>query len=322
MNGAAIAEKRVAEVQRIIAILHTWGIRTLGQLAALEKEEVTLRLGPVAGKMWDRANGQSTRLLKLAPPAESFAEFFEFENEIETIEPLLFILRRFLQQFSLRLGALYLVAQELKLRITFNDKNFYEHLFKIPEPSNNVEVLFRMLHTHLENFTSEAPIIAVSLEVEPTKPGQQQFSLFETTLRDPAQLSETLARLIGLLGTNRVGTPTLEETHRPDAFRIEPFSWKFPNERSETPPARPFALRRFRRPARATVLLEENKPVYLQSAEVQGKVTERDGPFVFSGNWWDAKAWERAEWDLELANGALCRSHAVPDAWRLDGIYD
>src|SRR5204863_507603 len=81
--------------------------------------------------------------------AETFAETFEFENEIETIDPLLFILRRFLQQLSLRLSALYLVAKDLKLRITFSDKKSYEHVFKIPEPSNNEEVLFRMLHTHL-----------------------------------------------------------------------------------------------------------------------------------------------------------------------------
>ena len=220
------ATDRAAEVRRIIAILHKWGIHTLGQFAALDKEDVSLRLGPEAVRMWERANGKATRLLKLVEPPESFAETFEFENEIETIEPLLFILRRFLQQLTLRLGALYFVAKELKLRITFSDKKSYEHLFKIPEPSNNVEVLFRMLHTHLENFKSEAPITAVSLEAEATKPAQQQWSLFETALRDPTQLSETLARLTGLLGADRVGTPVLEETHRPDAFRMEPFSWQ------------------------------------------------------------------------------------------------
>src|SRR5436189_6187450 len=84
-----------------------------------------------------------------------------------------------------------------------------------------------MLHTHLENFKSEHPIIAVSLETQPTRPPKQQFGLFETTLRNPHQLSETLARLTALLGADRVGTPVLEETHRPDAFHLEAFAWNW-----------------------------------------------------------------------------------------------
>ena len=316
------AVDRAAESRRIIAILHKWGIHTLGQFAALEKEQVSLRLGPEAVRMWERANGKATRLLKLVQPPETFAEAFEFENEVETAEPLLFMLRRFLQQLSLRLGALYFVAKELKLRITFSDKNSYEHVFKIPEPSNNVEVLFRMLHTHLESFKSEAPIVAVALEAEPTKPNQQQFSLFETALRDPMQLSETLARLTGLVGTDCVGTPVLAETHRPDVFRIEPFSWQLPDEKQAPEPLPSFALRRFRSAPPASVLLDEEKPAHLRSAAMQGAVVQQDGPFMASGNWWDRNAWARAEWDLQLANGALCRCHQHEQGWAVDGIYD
>src|SRR3989440_12981261 len=104
------------ELQEIFVILHKWGIHTLGQLAALDKEQLAARLGPEAVRMWERANGQSNRLLKLVRPPESFDESFEFEHEIETAEPLLFTLRRFLEQLALRLGATYLVAKELTLR--------------------------------------------------------------------------------------------------------------------------------------------------------------------------------------------------------------
>ena len=107
------------EVQEIFAILHKWGIHTLGQLAALDKEQLGARLGPEAIRMWERANGRSNRLLKLIRPPESFQESFEFEREIETAEPLLFMLRRFLEQLAVRLAAIYLVAKELTLRITF-----------------------------------------------------------------------------------------------------------------------------------------------------------------------------------------------------------
>src|SRR5467141_3408657 len=237
-SNSTAAKDREAEIRQILAILHKWGIHTLGQLAALDKEELAARLGPGAVRMWERANGQSNRLLKLARPPEAFEENFEFEHEIETAEPLLFMLRRFLEQLAVRLGAIYLVVKELTLRITFAnpsavrrdgsteaDKQIYERPFKIPQPTNDVDLLFRMLQTHLENFKSEHPIVAVALTAQPIKPVSQQFGLFETALKNPQQLYETLARLTALVGANRVGTPVLEETHRPDAFRIEPFVW-------------------------------------------------------------------------------------------------
>ena len=316
------SKEREAEISRVLKILHRWGIHTLGQFAALDKEAVGTRLGAIGLELWDRARGKTTRLLKLIVPPESFAEAFEFENEIETSEPLLFILRRFLEQLSRRLDALYHVASELYLQINFSDKSSYEHRFKIPEPTNNSEVLFRMLHTHLENFTSSSPIISVALEAEATKPAFQQFNLFETALRNPARLSETLARLVGLLGAERVGTPVLEDTHRPDAFRMEPFAWQLKEEAGEPEPLPACALRRFRSPAPAAMLLVKKKPAHFRSAEIRGEVIREKGPYHSSGNWWDENKWARAEWDLELENGALCRCHSHEGQWELDGIYD
>jgi protein ImuB len=321
-----ISAKSSGELRHILSILRKWGIDTLGQLARLDKEELNARLGPLAVQLWERANGKSMRLLKLVRPAETFAESFEFENEVETLEPLLFMLRRFLEQLARRLGAIYLVATELTLGIYFSNKQHYRRGFKIPLPTNDVDVLFRMLHTHLENFKSEHPILAVSLDAKPSKPVRQQFRFFETALRDPAQLSETLARLIGLLGADRVGTPVMEETHRPDAFRLEPFSWQVGaidlNRPASAEPAGKAALRRFRSKPSATVLLEKNKPMHVRSSEMSGTAAAQKGPYLASGNWWDETAWTRTEWDLQLANGALLCCHQNPNGWQIDGIYD
>src|SRR6201993_2461461 len=272
--------ERKMEVQEIFAILHKWGIHTLGQLAALDKEQLGARLGPKAIPMWERANGQSNRLLKLVRPPESFEESFEFEHEIETAEPLLFMLRRFLEQLAVRLGAIYLVAKELTLQITFGNKQTYERIFKIPQPTNDVDLLFRMLQTHLENFRSEHPIVAVMLSAKPIKPADEQFGLFETTLPNPHQLSETLARLTALLGSDRIGTPVLEETHRPDAFRMQPFSWAAVasavlsgknHEADQDANAlrtthATAALRRFRPAISASVLQDKDTPAHVRTA--------------------------------------------------------
>ena len=317
------------EAQKIFVILHKWGIHTLGQLAALDKEQLGARLGPEAIRMWESADGQSNRLLKLVRPSESFEESFEFEHEIETTEPLLFMLRRFLEQLAVRLAAIYLVAKELTLQITFANKRSYERVFKIPQPTNDVDLLFRMLQTHLENFKSEHPIIAVVLSAQPSKPAKEQFGLFETTLRNPHQLSETLARLTALLGSERVGTPVIEEMHRPDAFRMEPFAWAVA---SAVPSGQSFhalrtahttaALRRLRPAASASIFLSENNPAHVQSADLNGKIIEQRGPYLISGNWWDEKAWARAEWDLQLQNGDVIRVHEAERTWEIDGVYD
>jgi protein ImuB len=345
-------EKQI-QVQEILAILHKWGIHTLGQLAALDKEQLGARLGPEAVRMWERANGQSNRVLKLIRPPESFEENFEFEHEIETAEPLLFMLRRFLEQLAVRLSAIYLVAKKLTLRITFSKsrqdeppvagKQVYERVFKIPQPTNDVDLLFRMLQTHLENFRSKHPILAVALSAEPIKPAREQFGLFETILRNPQQLSETLARLTALLGADRVGTPVLEETHRPDAFRMESFcstgfeavghagaaackrngrqDARLPHSQDGCAPLRP-ALRRFRPAVTASVLRDENKPAHVCSSEIQGKIVEQRGPYLLSGTWWSEKSWARAEWEVQLENGQLVRVHESEGRWQVDGIYD
>ncbi len=317
--------RRQQGIQRIVGILHKWGIYTLGQFAALDKEQVGARLGPEAVRMSECANGQSNRLLKFVRLPESFDKTFEFENEIETAEPLLFMLRRFLEQLSLRLSAIYFVAKELTLRITFANKQQYERVFKIPQPTNDVDLLFRMLQTHLENFRSEHPIVAVALSAQPSKPAKEQFGLFETTLRNTHQLSETLARLNALLGTDRVGTPVLEETHRPDAFRIEPFSWQAVESAvpsGELPDAlhTTTALRRFRPATPAFVFISENW--HLQSEKIRGKVVDQRGPYLISGNWWNEKSWTRAEWDLQLDSSVVVRCHQGEGQWELDGIYD
>src|SRR5712691_5018879 len=350
MQRSALPKDRQSEIRQILEILRKWGIYTLGQFAALNREDLGARLGSEAVRLWECANGKTTRLLKLVQPPESFAESFEFENEIETAEPLLFMLRRFLQQLAVRLSAIYLVARELTLLITFANKQHYERVFKIPQPTNDVDLLFRMLQTHLENFKSEHPIVAVALTAQPIKPASQQFRLFETALRNPTQLYETLARLTGLLGSDRVGTPVLEETHRPDAFHLEPFSWQVgaidslapahspsraarpcrsapagsidPNRLPLTDIAFSVALRRFRPAAAASVFTSENIPAHIRTANLSGKIADQRGPYFASGNWWDEKSWERAEWDLQIENEILVRCHQSGKNWHVDGVYD
>jgi len=204
----------------ILEILRRWGIRTIGQLLALGKDNIAERLGPEAVDLFHRVSPDSPRPLKLLAPAEQFAEQMEFEHEIETTEPLLFVLRRFIEQLSRRLELIYLVVAEFHLRLGLASGAKYEHVFKIPAPTGKIEILFRMLQTHLETVRTDSPITSLRLAARPAKAEAQQFGLFESTLRNPNQFAETLARLTALIGSENVGTPKLIPSHKPDSFRM------------------------------------------------------------------------------------------------------
>lgn len=247
----------------LFRMLRRLGLRRMGEFCALAPEEVAERFGQEGLAHWQRATGKSTRLLKWMEPPETFEEGIEFEQEIELLEPLLFMARRFLDQIVARLDAAYLVVQTLELRIGFTSGPAYERSFAIPSPTREVETLFRMLTTHLENFRSEHPIQSLYLAARPGKGVKEQLGLFETSLRDPNQFHQTLGQLSALLGEDRVGTPVNENSFRADAFELQAPVFGG-GARWETMAAdRGLCLRRFRPPRRARILTMNGRPVSL-----------------------------------------------------------
>ena len=320
---ADLTIEQLVSAPSLLDLLRRWGVRTLGAFVALGRAALVARLGSEIVPFYDRAIGAKMRPLRCVQPAESFEESIEFEHEIESLQPLLFILRRLLDQIVLRLGTVYRVAAELTLRLGFRDGREHERLFKIPSPTHDAEVLFRMVHTHLENFTAEQPIVRLQLIAKPIRPARQQFGLFESALRDPNQFAETLARLVALLGHDRVGTPELAPTHRPDAFRLRPADFTSP-ARSASVAALPLGLvlRRFRPPQPALVRLA-HAPAHVEAAAARGPVTAAYGPMILSGDWWAPQPWSRREWDVQLADGQLCRIFEEEGGgWFLEGVYD
>jgi protein ImuB len=308
--------------EAMLDILHRWGIRTIGRFIALGRDNLVRRLGAEAGEYFDRATGRIDRPLRCTQPPETFDECIEFEHEVETLEPLLFLLRRMVEQLVLRLGAIYRVPAELTLRLGLSNDDEHVRVFKVPSPTANPDTLFRMLHTYLEGVTTEHAIVRVQLSAEPTRPVRQQFGLFETALRDPNQFAETLARLVALLGHDRVGTAVLESSHRPDAFRIQPADFTSAISRADAA-ALPLglSLRRFRPPRPALVQCDRG-PTYLHAAAINGRIVAAYGPMLLNGDWWSQQPWSRAEWDVKLADGTLCRIYEQDSAWFLEGCYD
>lgn len=306
--------------EELLIILQSWGIQTIGQLVALPMAQVCERLGPEAVELWERAHGGRLRPLRLVKPQEFFSEQTDLENPVEMLEPLLFLLRRFLEQITARLSAVYLVAGKLRLVLRFEQGASYQRIFTIPQPTREVDLLFRMLHTHLENFTSESAIVGLELAAKPVRPHAEQFGLLEKGLHDPHQFAETLARLQALLGSDRIGSPKVEPSHHPDAFHLEPYETDSPSPTDEALLLIGVPWLRFRPPIQAKVILNDVRPAFLYSSRCTGPIQDARGPWLLDGDWWENRPWNREEWDVATEEG-LYRLVHVEEGWFLDGIY-
>jgi protein ImuB len=321
----ALPVASVAPSPEMLHVLQKWGIDTLGALTGLGKEDLAERLGAEALAMFARATANSSRPLRLAQLPETFEETSDFEQEIETVAPLLFLLHRFLEQISLRLEMNCWVAEEIRLRLALSDGTACEQVFQVPEPTRQLETLFRMLQTRLENLRTAHPIVGLHLSAKPTRAIPHQFGLFERAVRYPNQFYETLTRLAGLLGPERVGTPVVLETHQPDAFRLEPLAL----QKRETTAASSRALgrqpglplHRFRPALPATVEIEAERPAFLESSVCQGRIVQAVGPWRSSGFWWDVPSWDRDEWDIQTSDGGLYRLCRQKEKWTVEGVY-
>ena len=190
----------------------------------------------------------------------------------------------------------------------------------------------------LESHPPPAGIDAVTVRVEPTAARTLQHSLLERARPCPDQVSTLMARLTALMGERQVGRPVLIDSHRPGAFEMAPFtgddastpscvqaerlvrrpersdqgSFSSADRNPDTPPARVPALRRFRQPLVATVVIEEGRPARIRvSARADtiggGAVVRCAGPWRTSGDWWAETVWDYDEWDVGLDTGVVCR---------------
>jgi protein ImuB len=310
----------------LLSVLRDWGIHNLAQLTSLPRGELMDRLGPAANRLWERAAGQASRPLRLARPAEEFVEALEFEHEIETAEPLLFVLRRMLDSLALRLGNAYRVAERMTLTLMLTGGGEYQRTFTVPAPTADLAVLFRMIETHLDGLQLPRALAGAALRIEPTVAERQQFQLFESPLRDPNRFGETLGRLAALAGAENVGVAELLDTHQPGAMRLrEPRFHKMQNHLLEK--SRSFSaglpLRRWRPPVTAKVRVVRQRPIFIESEKIRGAIREALGPYRASGGWWESDRWSAEEWDIALEDGSLYRlARTAENDWRIEGSYD
>lgn len=304
-------------------LFHRWGLKSLGDLAALPAVGLAERLGPDGARLRRMARGEDDQPLVATPRAESFECTLELEWPVDGLEPLSFLLARLLEPLCAGLRARGRRAAGLVLDLVLVDRRLYRRALRPAAPTAEPRTWRTLLLLDLEAHPPGEAIAAITVRAEATPARLVQFSLLDPAQPSPERLAETLARLQEWTAAGRAGSPALVDTHRPEAFVMATFSPPSPAAVPALPSAPRLALRAFRPPLPARVSLRDGEPAFVSAPGIRGAVVDRAGPWRASGDWWDV-AWSREEWDVSLGGGGFYRifRDRMREAWFVEGEMD
>ena len=305
-----------------------WGIRTLGMLAGLPEKELISRMGQAARGLRQLARGEMPHLFQPVEPLFALAERMELDSPVEVLDALLFVVNLMLEQVILRAALRMLALASVTVALRLEGGATHTRTVRPALPTNDRQLWLKLLHLDLEAHPPQAAILVVTLDAEPGNTSKVQLGLFSPQLPEPSRLDVTLARIRAIVGEENVGRAVLEDTHRPDGFRMEPFT--IPTARpAEVPvmPVRP-AMRRLRPPEAAFVTLQSERPAAVIFRAQRFVVERAWGPWQTEGEWWTATLWGCEEWDMvarSQAGSMLCCSlvrDLLRDQWQMAAYYD
>ncbi len=308
-----------------------WGLKTLGDIAALPAADLSARMGQAGLAIQQLARGADAAPLVPDTGVPRFVQTLELEWPIDTLEPLSFVLARLLDPLSAALERADRGAAAIRLDLRLVDRSTHQRVLLLPAAMRDARVLRTLLLLDLEAHPPAAAVDVVGVEVDPAPSRIVQYSLLARAMPSPETLVTLTARLGALVGERRCGSPSLLDTHRPDGFEMRRFN---PEMKACAGQGRATAaLRRFRPPVAVRVTVERGYPVAMaidRRGMPGGRVEQHAGPWRTSGAWWDpgtssgAVAWDRDEWDVAFTDGTVCRLFRDRAAghWFLDGIVD
>jgi protein ImuB len=229
-RGPRTANLRTANARspEVIATFRRWGLRTLGDLAALPSDDLAARLGRQETDWRRLARGEDACPLVPAVPEERFEQTLDLEWPIEELEPLSFVLGRLMESLEAHLaqrdrGAAVLHVRLHLIKTDGTTREVHERSLQLPVPIRDARTLRTLALLDLESNPPAAAIDRVTVAIDPTPARIVQFSLLTRPLPSPEQISTLMARLHALMGETRCGSPATVDSWEPGAFAMKPF---------------------------------------------------------------------------------------------------
>lgn len=307
------------------ALLRRWGIRTLGQLAALPETGLISRLGQQGLRLQQLARGGAPHLLTPEKPEFSLAESLELETPVEDLERLLFALSRLLGDIIRKAVDHAYAVRCLTATLALDRGQTHTVRVAPASPTQNRENLLKLLNLELQAHPPQAEVIALRLDADAAQPQIAQRGLFQSQFPDPDRLDLLLARLRSIAGEHNVGSAVLANSHREDAYLLEAFRPELDHNKERRGISTRPALRALRPSQSIRVWLANERPHIFFWRGSKFKVADAAGPWHASGSWWDRTSFDCSFWDVvteEPAYMLRLEQQHIANTWNVVGLYD
>jgi protein ImuB len=309
-----------------------WGITTLGALANLKETELIARLGQPGKEMRLLARGESPHLFRAIEAGLALEERMDLDSPVELLDSLLFILGVMLDQLIVRAQSRILALASITLQLDLEGSTAHTRTVRPALPNNDRKLWLKLIHLDLQAHPPQAAILGLSLSAQPGSTSKVQLGLFSPQVPGPMRLDVTLARIRSIVGEGCAGQVVLKDTHRPEAFRVEPFAVPSSTKLDAKPVMQRVAMRQLRPAETVTVTVRNQQPDSFIFREKRYSVERAYGPWSSGGDWWRPTLWSLEQWDLvaradDAANQAtwLCcclTRDLTQEHWQVEALYD
>lgn len=284
------------------ARLHHMGVRDLRTLRTLPRESLRRRFGLELLTHLDRLYGDASDPLDYYTPPDHFDSRVELGFEVEQHPPLLFPLRRLINDLCTYLSIRDGGVQRFVLRLEHESQRTDIEVGLLA-PEREPAMLFELTRHRLERINLAKPVLALRLiarELPPFVPATRD--LFDLRPQQSLPWPQLRERLRARLGDDTV-------------YRISPAGDPRPER----------AWRRAETGAACDVLLPP-RPAWLlpRPLPLRGDWRIVSGPERLESGWWDGADARRDYYVLETAQGQRAWAFAAPgeqSGWMLHGWF-
>ena len=286
--------------------LSRMGLRTLGEVLAIEAGALQRRLGTSLHQDLQRLQGTRADPLPLYTPPAVFDQRLDLPQEVPGTDALLFPLKHLVQRLGDFLRLHQRRTDTLWLSLEHPDQPLTRLRLQSASGQSQPAVFMELIRLRLDRLQLSAPVIGLRLRVTRLLDHQApQNDLLHDPVADP-QRAPLLARLMTRLGPDAIRQPTITQDWRPEQrCRWSPVT-------QTAPPAAPL-------PGAAI------QPLWLLSepAPLSAKpVLWLGGPERLQTGWWDAAMVQRDYYRARFEDGRVAWLFRAPGGeWFIQGWF-